>query len=166
MARNKLKNRNVPETFYLRFLADKPAITTLLQKLANIAPTQRGRGYSRVIPDITAFEWEELYRYAAEGRAQMQGADRETTLRPAICARALAESMENMGVDTPIVYTPKRKRATAVVIPTLTDVVEDESDTDLSSGIPTSPPTVDQVADVDEADANDLDSMHDDLAIG
>lgn len=164
MARNKLKNRNVPETFYQRFLANLPATTSLLQKLASIAPTQRGRGYSRVLPMISDIEWNELYGYAAEGRAQMQGADRETTLRPAICARALAESMESMGVDSPVIYVPKRKKAVtpAPVAPATDDI----DDIDPSSGIPSTPPTVDQVADVDEADGDDLDSMHGDIAIG
>jgi hypothetical protein len=164
MARNKLKNRNVPETFYNRFLADLPANTSLLQKLAGISPTQRGRGYSRVLPEITETEWEELYQYAAEGRAQMQGADRDTTLRPAICARALAESMEGMGVANPVVYVPKRKKAvTAIPVSTAPSALDDDGD---SIGIPDTPPTVDQVADVDEADDDDLDSMHGDIAIG
>lgn len=164
MARNKLKNRNVPETFYNRFLADLPANSSLLQKLAGISPTQRGRGYSRVLPEITEAEWEELYQYAAEGRAQMQGADRETTLRPAICARALAESMEGMGVTNPVIYVPKRKKAVvATPVSTAPSALDDDGD---SSGIPSTPPTVDQVADVEEASDEDLDSIQDELALG
>lgn len=166
MAKDKLKKVNVPEMFYQRFLADIPATTSLLQKLNSTAPTARGRGLSRWIPEITLTEWNELYQHAAAGRAQMQGADRETTLRPAICARALAERMEGLGVDNPVTYIPKRKKAVAPapVIDTNDDL--DDDDTDLSSIIPSNPPVVDQVADVDEADDNDLGTMHDDLAIG
>lgn len=162
MAKSKLTNRNVPETFYQRFLSNLPKTTSLLIKLDNIQATPRGRGMSRVIPQMTEAEWEELYQYAADARAQMQGCDRETTLRPAICARALAEAMEKAGVANPIEYTPKVKRTvkpkeTAAPVAT---------DTDLSSVLPPNPPVVDQTADVEEASDDDLDSMHGDLAIG
>lgn len=166
MAKDKLKKVNVPEMFYQRFLSGmNPYSSTLLQKLSATAPTARGRGMSRWIPEITLTEWNELYQHAAAGRAQMQGADRETTLRPAICARALAERMEGLGVDNPITYTPKRKKAVAPA-PVITTNDDDDDDTDLSSIIPQNPPVVDQVADVDEADDDDLDSMNGDLAIG
>lgn len=163
MARSKFINRNVPETFYERFLKGKPQTTSLLQKLAGITPTRRARGYTRVIELCTEAEWEELYAYAAEGRAAMQGADRETTLRPAICARALCESMESQGVANPVPYITKRKTATPVIEEPVTT---DEVDTDLTPHVPQTPPTVDQVADVEEATDADLDSIHDDLAIG
>ena len=163
MAKSKLINRNVPETFYMRFLSNLPKTTSLLIKLDGIQATPRGRGMSRVIPEMTEAEWEELYQYAADARAQMQGCDRETTLRPAICARALAEAMEKAGVANPVQYTPKVKRTVKpkeAVAPVI-------NDTDLSSTVlPTNPPVVDQTADVEEASDDDLNSMHGDLAIG
>lgn len=165
---NKLAKVNVPELFYQRFLADRPQTTPLLQKLASTTPTRRGQGYTRWLKNITEADWNELYQYAAEGRAHMQGADRETTLRPAICARVLADRMEVLGVDNPVTYTPKQRAkkttttATPAPAPTVAD--DDGDDTDLSSSLPQTPPTVDQHADVDEASDDDLDFFGGELA--
>ena len=166
---------NVPELMYTRFLSeitvnditvDQSPRNTLLAKLAAVTPTARGRGMSRWLKDdnaLTRAEWNALYELAADARTKMKGAeDREVTLRAAICARALAERMENIGVDNPIVYTPKfrttRKKTEDVADTT------DTTDTDLSSVIPPAPPVVDQTTDMEEADGDDLDYMQGDIA--
>lgn len=163
---------NVPEKFYEVMLQNIPVNSTmidpsprntLLAKLANTSATARGRGMSRWLKGDTAVteaEWNALYEMAAEGRARMQGAnDRENELRAAICARALADRMEAIGVANPVVYTPKfttkKTEEPAVTAP----------DTDLSSTVvPPQPPVVDQTADVDEADDDDLGYMQGELA--
>lgn len=136
--RNKLEKINVPELFYGQFLADLPSGTsTLVDKLHNTVPTKRGRGETRVIENLTHDEWEELYQHAAKAREVMKGANREIELRPAICARALADRMESLGVDNPVVYVPKRK--TRAVQPQVHQPVQnddsDDEDTSLNSNL-------------------------------
>ena len=136
---SKLDRIFVPELFYQRFIADiDPSTSTLVQKLAVAEPTKRGRGMSRVLENLTEAEWEELYEHAAYGRTFQQGTkDRKVTLRAAICAKALAERMEGLGVANPIEYTPKRRRVTAVeeteelpVTPPTVAVNEEEPETE------------------------------------
>jgi len=166
MPYNVPKKVNVPELFYQRFVAplvfDTTAtddLNTLLTKLDTTETTKRGRGLTRRLEGLTHGQWNELYRLAANGRAHMQNCDRETTLRPAICARVLADRMEVIGVDSPVVYTAKRAPKVAVepqqpTVATVTPAV-----------MPINPPTVvvDQTADVEEADDEDLDFMYQDI---
>lgn len=160
------KKVNVPELFYQRFVAplafDATATddrNTLLNKLATSTPTKRGRGLTRRLEGLNHGQWNELYQLAAEGRSHMQNSDRETTLRPAICARVLADRMEVIGVDSPVVYTIKKGKKTVEepqqpATATVTPVV-----------LPVSPPTVvvDQTADVPEADEEDRNFMRQDI---
>jgi hypothetical protein len=149
MARNgnKLEKVNVPELFYQRFLSDRDtSSSTLLQRLAETPTSKHGRGMTRILETVTEAEWEELYGYAAEGRAHQQGTkDREFTLRAAICAGKLAERMEELGVANPVEYTPKRRKAVADDQPTAT--------------VPATPPTLeveDEPETEEEEFGNDL----------
>ena len=165
---------NVPEKFYEVMLSglsfnkfSQSPRDTLLTKLSKTEPTSRGRGQSRWLKGddaVTEAEWNALYELAAEFRKKMQGAeDREHTLRAAICARALAERMEKIGVDNPVTYTPKFR-----VTRTRTETPEEPvtSNTDLSSTIPPVPPVVDQTSDVEEANDEDLGYIHNELDVG
>jgi len=166
------KKVNVPEKWYEVMLAglafntmSTDARDMLLAKLARTEATARGRGMSRWLKGddaVTEAEWNALYELAAEGRARMQGAqDREGELRAAICARALADRMEKIGVSTPINYEPKfttKKTEEPVVVSTSDDEAE------ASVTIPPQPPVVDQTADVEEADDDDLGYMQSELA--
>lgn len=106
---NKLKKVNVPEMFFQTFLADIPAGTSsIVDRLNTITPTARGRGLSRVIENLTHAEWDDLYAYAAKARASIVGADRETELKPAICGKALAIRMEELGVTNPVPWSPSK----------------------------------------------------------
>lgn len=176
MTYNVPKKVNVPELMYSRFLKNIPFVEgdtatakdTLLAKLDGVSPTRRGRGYSRWLHGdnaLTRDEWNALYQLAAEAREQMKGAeDREVTLRAAICARALAERMENIGVEEPVIYTPKFRTTRKAKTEEVVDATPETPDTDLSSVIPPVPPVVDQTADVEEAGDDDLDYIHGDIA--
>jgi hypothetical protein len=167
---------NIPELFYQRFLADLPIVdvasdgsprNTLLNKLNSVKATRRGRGFSRWLKGdnaITREEWNALYELAAEGRSRMQGADRASTLTPAICARALADRMEKIGVDSIIPYTPKFRATKKTVTTATPEPVAPVVNTDVSTQIPVNPPVVDQTVDVDEVDDNDLDYFNEELA--
>lgn len=106
---NRLKKVNVPELFFQRFLSPIPSgVSSVVDKLRVVSPTPRGRGLSRVITDITESEWNDLYQRAAKARQVMQGGDRDTDLKPAICAKSLAERMEALGVTNPVTYIPSK----------------------------------------------------------
>ncbi len=159
------KKVNVPELFYQRFIAQLPfdntasdPLNSLLTKLHTTEPTKRGRGLTRRVKDLTHGEWNELYALAADGRAHMKNADRETTLRPAICARVLADRMEVIGVDNPVEYVLRGSSKTTVTAPVAVQVPA-------PAVLPQAAPTVivDQSVDVEEADEESLDFMYRDI---
>lgn len=166
--RNKLKKVNVPELFYQSFLTSVPyGTSSVVDKLRFITPTPRGRGLTRVTGAVTEVEWNDLYQRAAAARQSLQGANRDTELRPAICAKVLADRMEELGVDSPVTYTIKRKRSTpasvivegasvegsAVITPT-----PDMADTAINTPI-----AIDPVDDVDEVGADEQHRFHEDI---
>jgi len=176
---NKLKNVNVPELFYSHFLADRTMTpNSVLGLLSNTAPSKRGRGHTRVIPEVTEAQWNELYQYAAEARAAMPGAERDTVLRAAICGKALAERMEKAGVANPVTYTPTRTKtkkaapapvATATVdaLNTVADEATEDEDTSLDSTVlPATPATLDTAEDLDPATEEELEGFGEDLSYG
>ena len=109
----------VSETFYQRFVANLDTSgSTLLQKLAATTPKSRGRnGLSRHMTDLTHAEYNELYIYAAEGRANQKNIHgvpseefKATTLNAAICGGNLADRMERLGgLDAVIPYEKKKR---------------------------------------------------------
>lgn len=160
------KRVNVPELFYTRFVADESFDTqssnprdTLLSKLYAMAPTKRGRGQTRWVTGLTHAEWNALYVFAADGRAHMRQADRETTLRPAICAKVLANRMEAVGVDSPVIYvtkTPTKQQVAKIVTPHIAPTA--------APTIPLPPLTVDQLSDADEVSDEELTFFLGDIA--
>ena len=177
--RDKLTSVNVPKMFYDRFLADVPAGTcSVIDKLHNTPEQSRGRGLSRVLRNITEQEWNDLYQYAAAGRAAMKGADRETTLTAAICAKTVADRMEAQGVDNPVGYVPKpttrrtkaqieADRAQAQAEEEATRRAE-ESQTELDfwpPEVPSEPPTIATV-NVPEATPSEQEAFQKDMALG
>ena len=149
--RNKLKKVNVPELFCQVFLFPVAAGTsTIIDKLRNIQPTPRGQGFTRVIENISEEEWNDLYAYAAKARKAIQGADRETELKPAICGKALAFRMEELGVDNPVPWKPSKiYKKTVELSPEAEDTTDDVVD---AASNPISIPTADDVEPVDDAE--------------
>jgi hypothetical protein len=155
---HKLKKVNVPELMFAKFMNTEPiGKSAIADKLRNIAPTPRGRGMSRVLTNLTSSEWEELYAYAAHGRKVMQGANRATELKPAICAKSLAYRMEALGVATAVSYTPSktRTRATTVVL-TDDDIAMDHKSHNV---VPATPITISRV-ELDEMDTDEQQAVH------
>jgi hypothetical protein len=156
---NKLKKVNVPELFYGKFIQDLTTGTSsIADKLNQTTPTARGRGLSRVVENISNDEWNDLYQLAAAARATMIGADRETELRPTICAKALANRMEELGVDSPVIYTPKKVYTPKAVILE----VDDELDAP-SARIPATPLNIPRVTDLDEMSEDEQQLVNEDL---
>lgn len=188
MAKDKLKKVNVPELFHKHFLANRPVATgSVLELLKNITPSARGRGFTRVLPEVTQAQYDELYQYAAEARAAMPGAERDTVLRAAICGKSLAERMEAAGVTSPVTYTPTRTRkasapatptapatpaatATAAALTTVSqeatdEATDEEEDTNLDSII-SEPVTLDTADDLEGVSDDELDGFGQDLSLG
>lgn len=184
MAKDKLNKVNVPELFFTHFLSAQAAqapTNSVITMLANTAPKKRGRGQTRVLEGITLGQWEELYALAVDARNSMSGADRETTLRAAICAKVLAERMEAAGVDNPQPYVPTRTRkpkaevaaettgeseqedSTVAALNTASEEATDdaEEDTDVSSMIPDEPATAVTEDDMQEPDDDALATLVD-----
>jgi hypothetical protein len=160
---NKLNKVNVPELFYGKFIASLPDTQSIVAKLKQTTPSPRGRGMSRVVTNLTNTEWNDLYQIAAAGRARMIGADRNTELRPTICAKSLAYRMEDLGVDNLVSYTPKKiyTRLVGLVDP---DVgMDDEMETPVANTIPATPLTIDKVTDLQEIPAEEQDVILDEI---
>jgi len=156
--RSKLIKVNVPELFFLKFLAEVPrGESSIVDKIQDIKPSARGRGLTRVVEDITEDEWEDLYSRACAVRSKIKGSERSTELRPAICAREMTFRMEKAGVKSIVHYeTPLSingvKKADA--IPAVT------------RNIPPIPITLDTVDDVDDAPDTELKDFENEIALG
>lgn len=162
----KLDKVNVPEMFFNTFLADVPAGTSsIVDRLRNITPTARGRGLSRVVKNLTQDEWDDLYAYAAKARAAIVGCDRETELKPAICGKALAIRMEELGVTNPVAWAPSkvykpRKAVTEEDFDTSTDDADDTADVVAAVS---NPITISTADDVDEVTGDELDMLNEEV---
>lgn len=164
---NKLNKVNVPEMFYQTFLSNIPAGTsTIVDRLRNITPTARGRGLSRVVKNLTQTEWDELYQHAARARAAIVGCDRDTELKPAICGKALAIRMEELGVSNPVAWTPskvyKPRKAVTEITDEELDAIEDDASTDVVTQV-SSPVTISTADDVEEVTGDELDMLNDEV---
>jgi hypothetical protein len=184
MAKNKLAKVNVPELFYIHFLKDLTATPgSVLELIHGITPSARGRGFSRVIPEVTQAQYDELYELGMNARAAMSGGvDRETVLRAAICAKAMCERMEAAGVSNPQPFVPKRATkvkttaapvttvttdgATVNALNTMADDATDEPDTNLNSIVPAEPATLDTADDLEEVSDEELDGFGADIGFG
>ena len=172
--RSKLDKVNVPEMFFQQFLDDVPVgESSIIDKLREITPTARGRGCTRVVEEISEDEWNDLYQRAAAVRALIKGADRSTELRPALCAKAMANRMETLGVADPVPYETNYQRkkreeaeaATSVVHDVADDDVVEDNDTDVvpddvAAFISGTPPQLDTADDLPELDDEELDRIH------
>ena len=149
----KLRKVNVPELFYEKFLSPVPVgESTVIDKLRMLPATARGRGLTRVVENITEDEWNDLYQRAAAVRKRIKGADRQTELRPAICAKAMAGRMEYLGVDNLVPYETNGK-------PRKVTPVEDEVDDDVSDVVDIAiaePITLEPAEEVPDLDDKDL----------
>jgi len=152
----KLRKVNVPELFYERFLSSVPVgISTVVDKLRTISPTARGRGLTRVVENISEDEWNDLYQRAAAVRKKIKGADRQTELRPAICAKAMASRMEELGVANLVPYETNGKPKKVVDTPAVDDHADDTTDgTDAVVSEPLTLETADDIPDLDDQDLN------------
>jgi hypothetical protein len=158
----KLRKVNVPELFYERFLSPVPAsISTVVDKLRMITPTARGRGLTRVVENISEDEWNDLYQRAAAVRKKIKGADRQTELRPAICAKAMASRMEELGVANFVPYETNGKPKKVVDTP----VVDDDADgtTDSEDAVVSEPLTLETADDIPDLDDQDLNRFREDV---
>jgi len=122
---SKLHKVNVPELFFQTYMTGKQySKSRIVKRLQSIKPVKRGAGYTRIIPEITLAEWEDLYKMASDKRATIVGAgarakarsvaegrtvSRREELIPALCAKAMAGRMEKEGVKKPISYGEDRK---------------------------------------------------------
>jgi hypothetical protein len=119
---NKLTNLNVSEFFFDVYLEPMAiGASAVVDRLRNVTPTKRGRGFSRVLDTVTEAEWNEMYQLAAAVRGNMKGSARGKPLRAAVCAKAMANKMEKLGVDNPVPYScraskPRTKKAAAPVV--------------------------------------------------
>lgn len=163
----KLRKVNVPELFYNKFLKPVPSgASTVVDKLRLISPTARGRGLTRVVEDITENEWNDLYQRAAAIRKRIKGADRQTELRPAICAKAMAGRMEELGVADLVPYETSGKPR-KVVTPVDDDYDEDDNVTDgTDASITSEPITLEPAEEVTEVDDKDLARFREDVTQG
>ena len=161
---NKLNSVNVPEMFYQTFLEDIPAGTcSIVDRLRTITPTARGRGFSRVVKNLTQDEWDDLYAHAARARQAIIGADRETNLKPAICGKSLALRMEELGVSNPVAWAPSkvykpRKAVTEEAFEDVQDVAKETTE-DVVAAVAT-PITIPTADDVDEVTGEELEMLN------
>ncbi len=103
--RSKLTKVPVPEMFFQYHLVNIPkGQSILVDRLRLTKPTRRGKGFSRVLKNLTEGEWEDLYALSVWGRSRIRGAERGPELYGAVCAGAIAKRMEALGVATPIPY--------------------------------------------------------------
>jgi len=157
----KLRKVNVPELFYERFLSSIPVgISTVVDKLRVITPTARGRGLTRVVENISEDEWNDLYQRAAAVRKKIKGADRQTELRPAICAKAMASRMEELGVANFVPYETNGKPKKVVDTPVLND---DDGTTDGEDAVVSEPLTLETADDIPDLDDQDLNRFREDV---
>lgn len=184
--KSKLDQINVPDKLYQYFMKDIPrGQSALVDRLHDTVPTNHGRGQTRILKELTHAEWDELYSLAADARSHMTGSDRETTLRGAICGKALAERMESLGVSNPVTYTPKRskgkRKAQKTEEPEATteddavsseaegdEVTSEEEDTNLNSTVhvPTEPMTIPTADDLEETGEDEQQNFMDDMNFG
>jgi len=158
----KLRKVNVPELFFEKFLSPVPTgDSTVIDKLRLISPSARGRGMTRVVENITEAEWNDLYQRAAAIRKRIKGADRQTELRPAICAKAMAGRMEELGVANLVPYETNGKPRKAV-----DPVVEEDDVTPVPVAVVTIPITLEQADDIPELDDKDLARFREDVNQG
>jgi len=159
----KLRKVNVPELFFEKFLSPVPTgESTVIDKLRVISPTARGRGMTRVVENISEDEWNDLYQRAAAVRKRIKGADRQTELRPAICAKAMAGRMEELGVDNLVPYaTNGSPRKVVKVADSPIDDVADPVDTIVSEPI-----TLEPAEEVPELESADLARFREDVNQG
>lgn len=160
----KLRKVNVPELFYIKFLSPVPfGLSTVVDKLRAISPTARGRGLTRVVENITEDEWNDLYQRAAIVRKGIKGADRQTELRPAICAKAMAGRMEELGVADLVPYeTNGRPRKAVEPVDDDDDDVIDGADASIAS----EPIVLEPAEEVTEVDHADLARFKEEVAQG
>lgn len=167
---NKLVKVNVAELFFQQFLEPVAAGTSsVIDKLRNVTPTARGRGFTRVVENITEDEWNDLYQRAADARAAVYGAPRGDFMSATVCATKMCERMEELGVDNPVPFTPKKTRTVkpkadavdAVDAADANDGPADDNTDDTSAvdGSITLPPATDP----DELDDEELDKLARDL---
>lgn len=103
--KSKLTKVPVPELFFEHHLQLIPkGQSALVDRLRKIEPTRRGKGYSRVLMNLTETEWESMYTLAIWGRSRVRGSERGPELFGAVCARAMVKRMEDSGVSIPIPY--------------------------------------------------------------
>jgi len=159
----KLRKVNVPELFFEKFLEPVPiGESTVIDKLRKLPATARGRGMTRVVHNISEDEWNDLYQRAAAVRKKIKGADRQTELRPAICAKAMAGRMEELGVADLVPYETNGKPRT--VIPVVDKVEDDVADP--VDAIVSQPITLEPAEDVPELDDKDLARFREDVNQG
>ena len=166
--KTKLDQVNIPELFFTRFIDDIPQGTmSIADRIRNTPPKARGRGMTRVIKDLTTQEWEDLYQIAAKGRAAMKNADRDTTLFPAICAKSLADRMEQLGVDNPVAYTPKKtSRRTKAQIEIDNAAAESTPvESPAQPQVPVDPPKLSKV-DIPESTPSEQEAFQKDINLG
>ena len=173
---NKLEKVNVPELFYGRFLANVPAGESIVvDKLKKIKPIPRGRGYTRVVENITEAEWEDLYARAVAARSRIRGAERYHELRPTICAKMMTFRMEALGVANIVRYEtykfvngiekPKSTLNLPKVVDKKVDDVVAAIQVTQASVVPEEPITLDTADDVDEALEADVARFKKDLEL-
>lgn len=149
--RSKLVKVNVPELLCEKLLSERvPSPTGVLKKLKKTEPKPRGRGLTRVLENVSHEEWDELYQHAARIRATIKGCPRDAQLRTAICAKAMANRMEEAGVTDPVHYTIDKVKQKA------------RQNTNRSIAEPITLDTVDQA----EADDEELDRWWADINLG
>lgn len=152
---------NVPELFYLHHLSKLPnGTSTLLQKLEGTTPTSRGRGKTRVI-EVDATERAELLALAEQFGVLtgIPSEERETTLRGAICAQALAKRLRG---EKPVkkVKDTTPEPETQDVQGETTEEPSGETEEDFMINLGDEPPTV------EESEEDDIMSMYQDLQLG
>lgn len=183
--REKLDQLNIPELFYERFVSIIPrGQSGVVDKLHDTMPTKRGRGLTRVLRNLTEAEWNAVYQLAAAGRAAIKKKEvkgdvsrhREDTLFPAICAKTLAERMEDAGVANRVAYTAKitnrrtkaeievARAASEAETVLIADVVT-EMNEKTAPVIPSKPPVLDRV-NVPESTPSEQQGFMKDMKLG
>lgn len=150
---------NVPELFYKHHLSNLPnGSSTLLQKLEDTTPSNRGRGQTRVI-EVTDAERTELLELS-ERFGVLSGIpseERETTLRGAICAQSLAKRLRG---EKPVKKVKDTTSEQPVQDSEATDNADVTAEEDFMIDLGDQAPTV------EEAEEDDVQSIYNDLQLG
>jgi len=170
---SKLAKVNVPEMLYQAFFKQVPyGMSTVIDKMRLAKPQPRGRGFTRLVWDLSVLEWEDLYARVCVVRGQLKGCDRDTQLRAAVCAKAMSFRMEALGVTSVIKYETvhsingakkrkgKGKKKDSVVTPVSPPAVDD-----VQVAI-SNPIVLDTADDVEEADSSNLGRFMADIKLG